>query len=103
MKVICIVVTVLAIIALAKQSIAFESKLDESSMHNWMERSMPRIANKTLQQITLPGTHDSGSYTVTDELCDVPDTIDILIKVADILGLPGKISFRTKKNKLKKN
>ena len=33
---------------------------------------MDRIGNLTLRDITLPGTHDSASFSVTDELIDLP-------------------------------
>ena len=38
---------------------------------NWMERMRSAnflAGNQTLQQITLPGTHDSGAYNLTREL-----------------------------------
>lgn len=46
------------------------------------------LGNYTLQQITLPGTHDSGSANVTSVVIDVPGWIDAAIKVADELGIP---------------
>jgi len=55
-------------------------------------RSTGQLAgNQTLQQITLPGTHDSGAYNLTHELA--PDAsgseiLDALIKIAEKLGVP---------------
>jgi hypothetical protein len=33
--------------------------------HNWMETIWADIGNRTLAQVTLPGTHDSGAYNLT--------------------------------------
>ncbi len=38
--------------------------------------------------MTIPGTHDSGSYNMTATLIGVPEFLDEIIKVADELGLP---------------
>jgi len=54
---------------------------------NWMERNWESIANKTLQEITLPGTHDAGSYNLTDQLSGLPDWVEEAVKVADFFGL----------------
>ena len=52
----------------------------------------PKIANRTLLDITIPGTHDSGSYYLTDNLVGEPEWIESIVKVADYLHLPvGKI------------
>lgn len=32
----------------------------------WIGNSMQYIGNKTLKQLTLPGTHDSGTYWLSD-------------------------------------
>jgi len=56
--------------------------------HNWMEQRWDQISNKTLKELTLPGTHDSGSWSVTSTLIDVPPFLNEMIKVADELGIP---------------
>jgi len=53
---------------------------------DWMGRM--GIGNFTLQEITIPGTHDSGSYQLTDELVDIPLYIEEIVLIADELGLP---------------
>jgi len=59
---------------------------------NWMEQNWAKISKKTLQQITLPGTHDSGSYNLTDDLSGIPEWLEVMIKIADFLDIPvGKI------------
>ncbi|CAG9317684.1 unnamed protein product [Blepharisma stoltei] len=39
--------------------------LSQDFFSNWIENSLPYIENKTLKEITLPGTHDSASYFLT--------------------------------------
>ena len=34
----------------------------------WMASSFELLSNRTLRQITLPGTHDSGAYSLTTDL-----------------------------------
>jgi len=53
---------------------------------NWMRNS--NIQNLTLQQITIAGTHDSGSYQLTDELFGFPELYEIMAEIADKLGIP---------------
>lgn len=36
--------------------------------HNWMETMWSDIGNRTLAQVTLPGTHDSGAYNLSATL-----------------------------------
>jgi hypothetical protein len=38
------------------------------SLSNWMNQ--PVVKNKTLKEITLPGTHDSGSYSIGGKLIE---------------------------------
>lgn len=52
-----------------------------------MEEKWSSIANLTLKELTLPGTHDSGSWSVTDELIGLPQWINTIVKVADHLGI----------------
>eukprot|EP01126_Amoeba_proteus_P002753 TRINITY_DN1088_c0_g2_i3.p1 TRINITY_DN1088_c0_g2~~TRINITY_DN1088_c0_g2_i3.p1 ORF type:complete len:357 (-),score=46.37 TRINITY_DN1088_c0_g2_i3:113-1183(-) len=54
----------------------------------WMEEQWDVISNLTLKDITLPGTHDSGSWSVTDDLLGTSPWIQALVKVADFLHLP---------------
>eukprot|EP01123_Difflugia_compressa_P015448 TRINITY_DN8676_c0_g1_i1.p1 TRINITY_DN8676_c0_g1~~TRINITY_DN8676_c0_g1_i1.p1 ORF type:complete len:331 (+),score=35.83 TRINITY_DN8676_c0_g1_i1:80-1072(+) len=54
----------------------------------WMKNNLAVIGNLTLQEFTLPGTHDSASYSVTDQLVDVPQYLAEIVKVADFFHLP---------------
>jgi len=78
----------LCIVFLAISSFALPQTSRVPTNANWMERAIPIIGNLTLQQITLPGTHDSGSYYLTDEMIDSPEYLEEIIKVADELQLP---------------
>lgn len=48
-----------------------------------------KVKSKLLTEITLPGTHDSGSYSVTDDIFDDPSKSIFrdAIKIADKLGI----------------
>uniref|UniRef100_A0A6B2LB76 Phosphatidylinositol-specific phospholipase C X domain-containing protein n=1 Tax=Arcella intermedia TaxID=1963864 RepID=A0A6B2LB76_9EUKA len=52
-----------------------------------MKRNMNIIGNLRLFDLCLPGSHDSGSFNLTDDLIDVPEFLAEIVKVADILGL----------------
>eukprot|EP01126_Amoeba_proteus_P042823 TRINITY_DN4665_c0_g1_i5.p1 TRINITY_DN4665_c0_g1~~TRINITY_DN4665_c0_g1_i5.p1 ORF type:complete len:281 (+),score=52.26 TRINITY_DN4665_c0_g1_i5:89-844(+) len=54
----------------------------------WMEEHWDTISHLTLKDITVPGTHDSGSWSVTDQLLGVPTWLDEIVKIADFLHLP---------------
>ena len=41
----------------------------------WMEDSFEKLKQKSLKEITLPGTHDSGSYYLTDIIEEGEDTL----------------------------
>lgn len=55
---------------------------------NWMKNALPIIGNLTLQQITIPGSHDTGTYNLTDYLIELPDYIVELVELADELDIP---------------
>jgi len=55
-----------------------------------MENSFDLISNRTLLQVTLPGTHDSGAYNLSTKL--LPNYTNLifedLIRIAEALGIP---------------
>lgn len=38
------------------------------SQTHWMEDNWATLGNRTLAQVTLPGTHDSGAFNLTTAL-----------------------------------
>lgn len=54
---------------------------------DWMQKAMKYLGQRTLQEITLPGTHDSGAFNFTDDLIELPDYIDVIVELADELGI----------------
>lgn len=36
-------------------------------LENWMGHMKDEIADKKLSEIVIPGTHDSGTYSITSE------------------------------------
>lgn len=56
----------------------------------WMEAAYDQIKDKTLAQLCLPGTHDSGTYQLFDELApDAEDVIKELWNKARLGGATG--------------
>jgi len=57
-----------------------------------MEHSFDLLANRTLLQLTLPGTHDSGSYYLSNKLLPNYTTpfFEDIIKLAEDLGIPAQ-------------
>jgi hypothetical protein len=57
----------------------------------WMQQLLPYIAHLHLFNLTLPGTHDAASFTLTSALSPDPTgnpTLDALVKLAEKLGIP---------------
>ena len=56
----------------------------------WMADSMSVIGDKTLKEITLPGTHDSGSFNLTASVVpdQASDLIEELIKISEEIDVP---------------
>lgn len=56
---------------------------------SWMYDNRELIYNKSLYDITIPGTHDSGSYNLTGKtFIDIPNEYEGLIKIAEYLHIP---------------
>ena len=55
---------------------------------SWIGDSLAVIGSKTLKEVTLPGTHDSGTYYLTDiaQQGDSPEFWDAIYTVADKLN-----------------
>lgn len=66
------------------------STVSDTSYSNWMGDNISKLGNKSLLDITIPGTHDSGAFNLTDRLMpgDQPDNIEQLIWVAEHLFKP---------------
>eukprot|EP01097_Dermamoeba_algensis_P010622 TRINITY_DN7920_c0_g1_i1.p1 TRINITY_DN7920_c0_g1~~TRINITY_DN7920_c0_g1_i1.p1 ORF type:complete len:384 (-),score=70.00 TRINITY_DN7920_c0_g1_i1:131-1282(-) len=59
-------------------------------LSNWMERNWKNVKDKTLMDLTLPGTHDSGAFYLTPSLMPgyTEAFLEDLIKVAEKIGVP---------------
>ena len=62
----------------------------DTPYESWIGDNLPYLANKSLKQLTLPGTHDSASYNLTERYMpnSVSDIMAELIWVADHLYIP---------------
>lgn len=69
---------------------AYSAAYIDTSYENWMGNHLSKLGNKSLKQITLPGTHDSGAYNLTDTLMPdaESDTIEHLVWLAEHLLTP---------------
>ena len=76
-------VLVLSIVSL----IGISQELDLS---NWMEQKSSILWNKTLSDLTILGTHDSGAYNLTRIQIPTyePEFLEIMIYVGEQLGIP---------------
>ncbi|CAF1629367.1 unnamed protein product [Adineta ricciae] len=57
----------------------------------WMQQLLPYIAHYHLINLTLPGTHDAASFTLTSALSPDPTgspVLDALVKLAEEFGIP---------------
>jgi hypothetical protein len=57
----------------------------------WMQELLPYISHLHLFNLTLPGTHDAASFSLTSALSPDPTgnaVLDALVKVAEELGIP---------------
>lgn len=57
----------------------------------WMQQLLPNISHLHLFNLTLPGTHDAASFTLTSALSPDPtgnEVLDALVKLAEKLGIP---------------
>ena len=74
----------------AQQSYEFHS-FASINTSIWMEQLLANISNLHLFNLTLPGTHDAASFTLTSALSPDPTgnpVLDALVKVAEELGIP---------------
>jgi len=56
---------------------------------SWMLDNKNVLYNRNLYEISLPGTHDSGSYNITgNKFIDIPLEYQVLINLAKYLGIP---------------
>ena len=57
----------------------------------WMEELLPKIGHLHLVNLTLPGTHDTASFTLTSALSPDPTgsaVLDEMVRLAERLGIP---------------
>ena len=57
----------------------------------WIGDSMSVIGDKTLKEITLPGTHDSGAFNLTASIIVPGEATELaakLIEIAEFLDIP---------------
>lgn len=77
------------IVLLALEARALTKFLDVD-LANWIGDSLDVLGSKTLKDITLPGTHDSGTYYLTNALMpDAASELDeALLILAELLDRP---------------
>lgn len=59
---------------------------------NWMAFRAPKIAQKTLNRIVLPGSHDAGAYELSNEFAPEEDGYN-LVKQFESLGMETIMAF----------
>ena len=66
-----------------------QAVVTSTNYSNWMGALSSVIGSQYLYQLVLPGTHDSGSYTLSEDVApDETDTYEsALLTIADELGL----------------
>lgn len=52
-------------------------RLEKVNMNQWM--SQPQIRNKKLNEITIPGTHDTASYSINGKLIESKINLEYFI------------------------
>lgn len=59
-------------------------------LSNWMKIKSPSISNKTLKEMTIFGTHDSGAYNLSKIQMpgDENEWLEIMIYAGEAIGLP---------------
>eukprot|EP00995_Heteronema_vittatum_P011176 NODE_676_length_1230_cov_303.901778_g487_i0.p1 GENE.NODE_676_length_1230_cov_303.901778_g487_i0~~NODE_676_length_1230_cov_303.901778_g487_i0.p1 ORF type:complete len:374 (+),score=118.69 NODE_676_length_1230_cov_303.901778_g487_i0:61-1122(+) len=79
------------VLGLCVFALALVSTVGATYLESWMGQE-PAVASRTLQQITVPASHDSGSWEITDTLIGENAFVRDIVKIADKFGLPvGKI------------
>jgi len=87
-------VFLLFLVTLYSQSILLNAEFLSRSPFNtsiWMQQLLPNISHLHLYNITLPGTHDAASFTITSALSPDPTgnpVLDEIIRLAEKLGIP---------------
>ena len=59
----------------------------------WIGDSMSVIGDKTLKEITLPGTHDSGAFNLTASIIVPGEANELeakIIEIAEYVGIPAE-------------
>ena len=77
--------------AMVSTVVLFAASIAACAAAPWMGASFEDISNRTLRQVTLPGTHDSGAYNLTTVLQpgdSAGPLFDALIEAAEKLGVP---------------
>lgn len=54
-------------------------------LNNWMSQIADKITNKSLNQIYLPGTHDTGTYTINSSKSFSPDADSTIVNFGNIV------------------
>ena len=76
----------------------------ETHWNTWMEDNLNFIGNYTLNEIMIPGTHDSGAFTLSDKMCpngdlDIKKWVDLASKLhIDVTQLIRKWGIAQPKN-----
>ena len=60
----------ISLLFLSCSSSSFDVKVDASFLANWMGKSLPIIENQTLLDLSLPGTHDTLTYDLSERVAD---------------------------------
>lgn len=59
----------------------FAEETEKLDLSNWMKQLSPYIDNLSINNIILPGTHDSGTSSITDKSPFAQDATDIMKKI----------------------
>lgn len=88
----CAVIAAASAVVLASASVSAATPVRANSwMGDLMDSAAP-LADRTLDQVAVPGSHDSGSYYLTKALQPgaQPDLVEDLIKFCEMLGIPAE-------------
>ena len=80
----------LALLAALAASLRVGGVLSSANSSFWMHDVYERaeLANKTVLDLTLPGTHDACTFNLTDHFAPgTSDVLDAIVDIADKLGL----------------
>lgn len=72
------------------------SRYIDTTYENWMGDSISQIGDKSLKQLTLPGSHDSGAYNLTDEIIadSKPANLETLLWISEKLEISASNVIR---------